>query len=732
MVEPMDPSKGDGYIPESTGHGGVNQLGGVFVNGRPLPDVVRQRIVELAHNGELPSDVTRRLRLGDGARSHILSRYYETGSFKAGVIGGSKPKVATAPVVDAIASYKRENPTMFAWEIRDRLLAEGICSQDNVPSVSSINRIVRNKAAEKAKHVHNQQQSQTNNNNNNDHGHASSANHSENALGKKRTQRIVRNKAAEKAKHVHNQQQSQTNNNNNNNNSTNNNTHQQTSPVSVIAHAPASQHHHDRYSINGILGIPQGTDPNGNLPAKRIKRDLDHHHHHHHHHSDENRDLNGHPEEEIKRQRTHHVQYNGDQLYSNLWSGKWSMKDEHKLFSELGGGTPLTNGAASPYYDSVQSAGGGFTSGPPSDLYDSMTAQGQNTGTHVYAPPVATTLVGTGVALAPLSMQDIHKLSPRSVLTDATPDELGVHYKLSPRSVLTDPAQDDLPVHYHTDENRDLNGHPEEEIKRQRTHHVQYNGDQLYSNLWSGKWSMKDEHKLFSELGGGTPLTNGAASPYYDSVQSAGGGFTSGPPSDLYDSMTAQGQNTGTHVYAPPVATTLESGHETPFPDNPAPGGTPPSLTSDPVPSHSPDQLTVLQPANGGPPAGVPVYAPATMLPGFAPPHYASTGGSGGVTEYTPYSSHYSQYSTPGYPSYCYSSGAGGLLNNPYYYNNNSESVNGGNTSLFVEAANGTHQAAARSPIAATRANSGASAASPTGSAACVKMEHSAPSVFIG
>jgi len=67
-------------------------------------------------------------------------RYYETGSFKAGVIGGSKPKVATAPVVDSIANYKRENPTMFAWEIRDRLLAEGVCTQDNVPSVSSINR----------------------------------------------------------------------------------------------------------------------------------------------------------------------------------------------------------------------------------------------------------------------------------------------------------------------------------------------------------------------------------------------------------------------------------------------------------------------------------------------------------------------------------------------------------------------------------------------------------------
>lgn len=43
-------------------------------------------------------------------------------------------------MVDKIAEYKRQNPTMFAWEIRDRLLAEGVCDSDMVPSVSSINR----------------------------------------------------------------------------------------------------------------------------------------------------------------------------------------------------------------------------------------------------------------------------------------------------------------------------------------------------------------------------------------------------------------------------------------------------------------------------------------------------------------------------------------------------------------------------------------------------------------
>ncbi|XP_035462473.1 paired box protein Pax-2a isoform X10 [Scophthalmus maximus] len=127
------------------GHGGVNQLGGVFVNGRPLPDVVRQRIVELAHQGVRPCDISRQLRVSHGCVSKILGRYYETGSIKPGVIGGSKPKVATPKVVDKIADYKRQNPTMFAWEIRDRLLAEAVCDNDTVPSVSSINRIIRTK-----------------------------------------------------------------------------------------------------------------------------------------------------------------------------------------------------------------------------------------------------------------------------------------------------------------------------------------------------------------------------------------------------------------------------------------------------------------------------------------------------------------------------------------------------------------------------------------------------------
>lgn len=118
------------------GHSGVNQLGGVFVNGRPLPDSMRHKIVEMAHQGARPCEISRLLQVSNGCVSKILSRYYETGSIKPRAIGGSKPRVATPLIVQKISQYKQENPSIFAWEIRDKLLKTKVCNYDNMPSVS--------------------------------------------------------------------------------------------------------------------------------------------------------------------------------------------------------------------------------------------------------------------------------------------------------------------------------------------------------------------------------------------------------------------------------------------------------------------------------------------------------------------------------------------------------------------------------------------------------------------
>ncbi|VDN37711.1 unnamed protein product [Cylicostephanus goldi] len=75
----------------------------------------------------------------------MVCRYMEKGSIEPGTIGGSKPRVTTPKVVEYIRLLKCSDPGIYSWEIRDRLVADGICSKDNVPSVSSISRILRSK-----------------------------------------------------------------------------------------------------------------------------------------------------------------------------------------------------------------------------------------------------------------------------------------------------------------------------------------------------------------------------------------------------------------------------------------------------------------------------------------------------------------------------------------------------------------------------------------------------------
>jgi hypothetical protein len=112
-------------------------LGDSEVNGSPLPDSTRTRIIELAHNGMEPCDISRCLQVSNSYVLEILGCDRETGLVEPCAIGGSEPSVPTADVVQKIAQYKRETPSLFAWEIRDCLLAENIHNPENIPTVCS-------------------------------------------------------------------------------------------------------------------------------------------------------------------------------------------------------------------------------------------------------------------------------------------------------------------------------------------------------------------------------------------------------------------------------------------------------------------------------------------------------------------------------------------------------------------------------------------------------------------
>ena len=127
----------------TSGQTGVNQMGGAYVNGRALSDSMRQQIIQMTKDGIRACEISRQLRVSHGCISKLLKKYRTTGSYKAGRTGGSTPKVAIPKITEAIMRYKDENRGIFAREIRDRLLQEGICNKMNVPSISSINRIIR-------------------------------------------------------------------------------------------------------------------------------------------------------------------------------------------------------------------------------------------------------------------------------------------------------------------------------------------------------------------------------------------------------------------------------------------------------------------------------------------------------------------------------------------------------------------------------------------------------------
>nr|CAD7396610.1 unnamed protein product [Timema poppensis] len=506
--------------------------------------------------------------------------------------------------------------------------------------------------------------------------------------------------------------------------------------------------------------------------------------------SNENRDLNGHAEDDIKRQRT---QYNGDQLYSNsqihpcpegeldkvlseksnwlsnhkdnatsrdqhnlqiyhhmLWSSKWSIKDEHKLLSELGSGA--ANGA-SPYYDAQT----GFpTATTAADLYESISTMTQSQSTPVYTPPIGTSLVyyEMGLDWNHAASELVKDLPISNAYCKGQVPGVGiVLLKAGPTLFLSVDEMFGFPMTV-----REVG---ELHEWRMFTRIFGTRGVSLWGSFCARIKGVSANIRyaltlqisscrlvVYTSAGPGGSLT--PLAPI--SMQELKLGVNTG----LEPSMSPYQQDLSTfHVFislevntravsrlptepprhvvlmlcllhvVPPESSTyngVSTSTTSTVGDAGSSPGLPLSLPADPAPSGAspdPGSLTVLQPANNNN-NNVSVVGPAysAMLPGFA--HY-STVGSGAVgvpvNDYS-YSSPYTQYTTS-YGTYGY--GTGGLLNgSPYFYGGGS-SFNQNILQRGSCALQGDNEA--RSPMAATRASSGASAASPTGSA-CMKSDY--------
>lgn len=80
-----------------------------------------------------------------------------------------------------------------------------------------------------------------------------------------------------------------------------------------------------------------------------------------------------------------------------------------------------------------------------------------------------------------------------------------------------------------------------------------------FQQLWSSKWSIKDEHKLLSELGGAGTTTGQTG--YYDTHAGFPSVGVASSAADIYDTINTMSQATSQNLYTPPLAGSLGKPH---------------------------------------------------------------------------------------------------------------------------------------------------------------------------
>ncbi|VDK42461.1 unnamed protein product [Anisakis simplex] len=117
---------------------GTNQLGRTYSPGLPLSMSEREQIVDLYKKGWKICDISKRLCVTHSCVSKILNRYRTTGSVRP---KDAKEGRTESPLVIAIRDYRARLGMSRQSEIREQLIADGICSRENAPSRSSINQL---------------------------------------------------------------------------------------------------------------------------------------------------------------------------------------------------------------------------------------------------------------------------------------------------------------------------------------------------------------------------------------------------------------------------------------------------------------------------------------------------------------------------------------------------------------------------------------------------------------
>ena len=111
--------------------------------GKSILDNVREVIVEKWLSGNVPTEIGKELRLSRQTVSNIVDNYICKGVHAAGKGGNRTGLGRTDDVIIYVEYRKTIKPSSFGAEIQNTLVADKVCLPENVPSLASISRILR-------------------------------------------------------------------------------------------------------------------------------------------------------------------------------------------------------------------------------------------------------------------------------------------------------------------------------------------------------------------------------------------------------------------------------------------------------------------------------------------------------------------------------------------------------------------------------------------------------------
>ena len=113
--------------------------------GKALSAEVRKAVVDHLSLGYGVREVAELAGISKSSVGNIWKHFLTYGTTQPFTNGGALPSKMTEDVLEVMEVWKIQKPSMFANEIRDRLLSEDVCDVNTVPSVRTIQKAIHDR-----------------------------------------------------------------------------------------------------------------------------------------------------------------------------------------------------------------------------------------------------------------------------------------------------------------------------------------------------------------------------------------------------------------------------------------------------------------------------------------------------------------------------------------------------------------------------------------------------------